>query len=66
MIAEPVSMVDASLKMSIVNLFKKLKEGFGESVLILPMTWQPPIMSVIELPSCSEVILSKWDQSSVC
>jgi peptide/nickel transport system ATP-binding protein len=29
---EPVSMVDASLRMSIVNLFKKLKEDFGVSV----------------------------------
>ncbi len=32
---EPVSMVDASLRMSIVNLFKKLKEGFGVSVLYI-------------------------------
>jgi peptide/nickel transport system ATP-binding protein len=32
---EPVSMVDASLRMSIVNLFKKLKEDFGMSVLYI-------------------------------
>jgi peptide/nickel transport system ATP-binding protein len=32
---EPVSMVDASLRMSIVNLFKKLKEDFGLSVLYI-------------------------------
>jgi peptide/nickel transport system ATP-binding protein len=32
---EPVSMVDASLRMSIVNLFKKLKEDFGVSVLYI-------------------------------
>jgi len=28
-------MVDASLRMSIVNLFKKLKEDFGVSVLYI-------------------------------
>jgi len=32
---EPVSMVDASLRMSIVNLFKKLKEELGVSVLYI-------------------------------
>jgi peptide/nickel transport system ATP-binding protein len=32
---EPVSMVDASLRMSIVNLFKKLKEELGMSVLYI-------------------------------
>jgi peptide/nickel transport system ATP-binding protein len=32
---EPVSMVDASLRMSIVNLLKKLKEEFGMSVLYI-------------------------------
>lgn len=32
---EPVSMVDASLRMSIVNLFKKLKEDFGMSILYI-------------------------------
>jgi peptide/nickel transport system ATP-binding protein len=32
---EPVSMVDASLRMSIVNLFKRLKEEFGVSVLYI-------------------------------
>ena len=32
---EPVSMVDASLRMSIVNLFNKLKEDFGMSVLYI-------------------------------
>ncbi|MBX2998291.1 MAG: ABC transporter ATP-binding protein [Caldilineaceae bacterium] len=32
---EPVSMVDASLRMSIVNLFKKLKEEFGVSILYI-------------------------------
>ena len=32
---EPVSMVDASLRMSIVNLFKKLKEESGVSVLYI-------------------------------
>ena len=32
---EPVSMVDASLRMSIVNLFKDLKEQFGMSVLYI-------------------------------
>ena len=32
---EPVSMVDASLRMSIVNLFKELKEEFGVSVLYI-------------------------------
>lgn len=32
---EPVSMVDASLRMSIVNLFKTLKEEYGVSVLYI-------------------------------
>lgn len=32
---EPVSMVDASLRMSIVNLFKELREQFGVSVLYI-------------------------------
>jgi peptide/nickel transport system ATP-binding protein len=32
---EPVSMVDASLRMSIVNLFKELKDGLGVSVLYI-------------------------------
>jgi len=32
---EPVSMVDASLRMSIVNLFNKLKEEFGMSILYI-------------------------------
>jgi peptide/nickel transport system ATP-binding protein len=32
---EPVSMVDASLRMSIVNLFKNLKEELGVSVLYI-------------------------------
>lgn len=32
---EPVSMVDASLRMSIVNLFKELKERFGLTVLYI-------------------------------
>lgn len=32
---EPVSMVDASLRMSIVNLFKKLKDELGLSVLYI-------------------------------
>lgn len=30
---EPVSMVDASLRMSVVNLFKELKEKYGVSVI---------------------------------
>jgi peptide/nickel transport system ATP-binding protein len=32
---EPVSMVDASLRMSVVNLFKKLKDEMGVSVLYI-------------------------------
>lgn len=32
---EPVSMVDSSLRMSIVNLFRELKEGFGVSVVYI-------------------------------
>jgi peptide/nickel transport system ATP-binding protein len=32
---EPVSMVDASLRMSIVNLFKRLRDDFGVSVLYI-------------------------------
>ncbi len=32
---EPVSMVDSSLRMSIVNLFQELKEGFGISVVYI-------------------------------
>jgi peptide/nickel transport system ATP-binding protein len=32
---EPVSMVDASLRMSIVNLFKELKDNYGISVLYI-------------------------------
>jgi len=32
---EPVSMVDASLRMSIVNLFKELRDKFGLSVLYI-------------------------------
>ncbi|MBA7472860.1 Vitamin B12 import ATP-binding protein BtuD [subsurface metagenome] len=32
---EPVSMVDSSIRMSIVNLFQELKEGFGISVVYI-------------------------------
>lgn len=32
---EPVSMVDASLRMSVVNLFKKLREEMGVSILYI-------------------------------
>ena len=32
---EPVSMVDASLRMSIVNLFKKLRDDLGVSILYI-------------------------------
>ena len=32
---EPVSMVDASLRMSIVNLFKDMKERFGTSIIYI-------------------------------
>ena len=32
---EPVSMVDASLRMSIVNLFKQLRDGLGVSILYI-------------------------------
>jgi peptide/nickel transport system ATP-binding protein len=32
---EPVSMVDASLRMSIINLFKKLRDEFGVSVVYI-------------------------------
>jgi peptide/nickel transport system ATP-binding protein len=32
---EPVSMVDASLRMSIVNLFKQLRDEFGVSILYI-------------------------------
>ena len=32
---EPVSMVDASLRMSIVNLFKDLKDRFGTSIIYI-------------------------------
>jgi peptide/nickel transport system ATP-binding protein len=32
---EPVSMVDASLRMSIVNLFKKLRDELGVSILYI-------------------------------
>lgn len=32
---EPVSMVDASLRMAIVNLFKKLRDDYGVSVLYI-------------------------------
>jgi len=32
---EPVSMVDASLRMSIVNLFRKLRDDFGVSVIYI-------------------------------
>ncbi len=32
---EPVSMVDASLRMSIVNLFRKLRDDFGVSVVYI-------------------------------
>jgi peptide/nickel transport system ATP-binding protein len=32
---EPVSMVDASLRMSIVNLFKKLRDEFGMTILYI-------------------------------
>ena len=32
---EPVSMVDASLRMSIVNLFKKLRDTLGVSILYI-------------------------------
>jgi peptide/nickel transport system ATP-binding protein len=36
---EPVSMVDASLCMSIVNLFKKLRDELGVSILYITITW---------------------------
>jgi peptide/nickel transport system ATP-binding protein len=36
---EPVSMVDASLRMSIVNLFKKLRDELGVSILYITITW---------------------------
>lgn len=32
---EPVSMMDASLRMSVVNLFKELKENFGVTVIYI-------------------------------
>ena len=32
---EPVSMVDASLRMSIVNLFEKIRDEFGISVIYI-------------------------------
>ncbi len=36
---EPVLMVDASLRMSIVNLFKNLRDELGMSILYIIMTW---------------------------
>jgi ABC-type oligopeptide transport system ATPase subunit len=32
---EPVSMIDASLRMTIVNLFKALRDGFGVSIIYI-------------------------------
>ena len=36
---EPVSMVNASLRMSIVNLFKKLRDELGVNILYITITW---------------------------
>ena len=49
---EPVSMIDASLRMNIINLFLSLKEEYNEAFSTLPMTWQRPITSATILPSC--------------
>ncbi len=35
---EPVSMVDASLRMSIVNLFKKVRDELGVSTMYITIT----------------------------
>ena len=57
---EPVSMIDASLRMSVVNLFKTLKEEEQVSIIISPMTWPPPTTSAIALPLCSGASLWSW------
>jgi peptide/nickel transport system ATP-binding protein len=36
---EPVSMVNASLRMSIINLFKKLRDELVVSILYITITW---------------------------
>jgi peptide/nickel transport system ATP-binding protein len=36
---EPVSMVNASLRMSIINLFKKLRDELVMSILYITITW---------------------------
>jgi len=66
---EPVSMVDASLRMSIVNLFKDLKERYGLSVLYIThdlttayyVSDRIAIMfrgSIIELGPANEVLMN--------
>jgi ABC-type antimicrobial peptide transport system ATPase subunit len=50
---EPVSMVDASLRMSIVNLFKKLRDELGVSILYITLTWRRHTTSTTVSPSCS-------------
>jgi len=66
---EPVSMVDASLRMSIVNLFRKLKEEMGVSVLYIThdlatayyMSDRIAIMfrgNLVEMGSVGQVLMS--------
>ena len=66
---EPVSMVDASLRMSIVNLFKKLRDELGVSILYIThdlatayyVSDRIAIMfrgNIIELGSVEEVLMN--------
>ncbi len=49
---EPVSMIDASLRMNVINLFLSLKRSLSGVFCTLPMTWLPPITLVIILGLC--------------
>lgn len=50
---EPVSMVDASLRMSIVNLFKNCATSWEFPSFTSPTTWPPPTTFQTVSSSCS-------------
>ena len=63
---EPVSMVDASLRMSIVNLFNTLKQEFGMSVLYITHDLATAYYVATASPLCSEATSLKWGLWSRC
>ncbi len=42
---EPISMLDVSIRMGILNLIDQLKEELGLPTCTLPMTWRAPVTS---------------------